>query len=168
MGYLLTVSGSPDPRSSNSRFLARLTDYTARPLHVSADLSRLPAFRPADDAAPWPPLVQAWRKQWREAHGVIISTPSYLHNLPGILKNGLDWLATSGEAAGKPVLVFTFTPGAPRGERARQSLLWSLQALNARVLLEGGFYRPDFDFDAVPSANESVREVLQEALRLFE
>ncbi len=168
MGFLLTVSGSPDPRSANSRFLACLSEFTPRPLQVSLDLSELPAFRPADDAAPWSPAVLEWRKQWREAHGVIFSTPSYLHNLPGIVKNGLDWLATSGEAEDKPILAFTFTPGAPRGKRARQSLLWSLQALNARVLLEGGFYRPDFNFGATPPAVESAREVLREALRLFE
>lgn len=166
MGHLLTVSGSPDPRSANSRFLAALAEFTAHPLRPSLDPTLLPAFRPADDAAPWPLPVTEWRTQWRQARGVIISTPSYLHNLPGILKNGLDWLASSGEADSKPMLAFTFTPASPRGDRARQSLLWSLQALNARILTEGSFYQPDFDFGNGEISGSS-RELLQEAMNLL-
>ena len=167
MGYLLTVSGSPDPHSSNSRFLATLAAFTPLPLRVSIDLTQLPAFRPADDVHPWPLPVSEWRAQWRDARAVVFATPSYLHNLPGILKNGLDWLASSGEADNKPVFAFTFTPSAPRGDRARQSLLWSLQALNTRILLEGGFYRSDFNFDT-GEISESSRDLLREAMSLLD
>lgn len=87
-----------------------------------------------------------WRADAARATAVIISTPAYLHNLPGVLKNALDWLASTGEFDAKPTLAFTFTPGPPRGERARQSLLWSLEALNARVLAESALYQKEITF----------------------
>ena len=108
------------------------------------------------------------REALADATGVIISTPAYLHNLPGVLKNALDWLASSGELYDKPTLVFTLTPTAPRGERARQSLLWSLEALNARVVAEAGLYQSELQLQEgkiVPGS--PYRELLEEALRLL-
>ena len=125
-------------------------------------------FQPERDRAPWLEGVVAFRQAIAQADAVIISTPAYLHNIPGVLKNALDWLASSGELSEKPVLAFTLTPNAPRGERARQSLLWSLEALNARVVAEAGLYRSDLSYgedgSLLPS---SGKELLVEALKLL-
>lgn len=103
-----------------------------------------------------------------QAEAIVFSTPAYLNNLPGVLKNALDWLASSGELEAKATLVFTFTPGPPRGDRARQSLLWSLAALNARVVTEGPFYQPNVSFgedgEILPG---DEREMLTAALQLL-
>jgi len=34
---------------------------------------------------------------------VLISSPEYAHGVPGVLKNMLDWLVSTGELVGKPV-----------------------------------------------------------------
>lgn len=82
-----------------------------------------------------------WRAQVAASRCVIISTPEYLHNIPAVLKNGLEWLKSTGELHSKPVLPITFTPHPPRGEDAMMSLRKSLQALEARIAVELPLYQ---------------------------
>lgn len=167
MSYL-TLSGSPAPDSANSRLLAALAGLTSQLIIAAPNIAALPVFQPALDRSPWPPEVLAFRAALSESRAVIFSTPSYLHNLPGVLKNALDWLASSGELDGKPVLAFSLTPGAPRGERARQSLLWSLDALNARVVAEAALYQADLAYAADGTLLPGpTTELLLEALQLL-
>ena len=56
-----------------------------------------------------------WRKILQESDAVIISIPEYIHNIPALIKNALEWVTTSGEFLGKKVLPITFTPHEPRG-----------------------------------------------------
>lgn len=162
---LLLISGSPHPESANSRLLNGIATLSGRKATFSHYLVDLPIFQPDRDKAPWPPTVLRWRSDLAQASAVIISTPAYLHNLPGVLKNALDWLASSGEFDGKPTLVFTFTPSPPRGDKARQSLLWSLQALNARVVAECPLYQKEVRFEENGDiAAGPERALLSEAL----
>ncbi|WP_406603347.1 NADPH-dependent FMN reductase [Neolewinella xylanilytica] len=166
--YLLTVSGSPDPRSQSSRLLNSFRFLSTVKVIPSVDIATLPLYQPAKDRAPWPTPILTWRKQWADAVAVVISTPAYLDNLPGPLKNALDWLATSGEAGGKSVLPITFPPSLPRGKHVMQSLLWSLQALGARVPASLPLAQPDLNFtdngDIVAGEN---RDFLVAALELL-
>lgn len=165
---LLLISGSPHPQSANSRFLAGIGKLQEWPVITAEYIADLPVFQPSRDNAPWPELALQWRADVALAQAVVISTPAYLHNIPGVLKNALDWLASSGEFDAKPTLVFTFTPGAPRGDKARQSLLWSLEALNARVVAEAPFYQKTISFSgdgSIIAGDE--REILEEALLLL-
>jgi NAD(P)H-dependent FMN reductase len=165
---LLLISGSPHPQSANSKFLAGIGKLQRRQVRTADYLADLPVFQPAIDKAPWPDVVLQWRSDLAKAEAVVFSTPAYLHNLPGVLKNALDWLASSGELEAKAALVFTFTPGPPRGDRARQSLLWSLDALNARVITEGAFYQSNISFgedgEIIPG---DEREMLMEVIQLL-
>jgi NAD(P)H-dependent FMN reductase len=165
---LFLISGSPHPTSANTRFLTAIGELSGQ-AYASADyLADLPIFQPDRDKAPWPETVLQWRSDLANAEAVIICTPAYLHNLPGVLKNALDWLASSGEFDVKPTLVLTFTPGPPRGDRARQSLLWSLEALNARVVAESAFYQKQVAFtDEGEIAPGEEREMLVAALELL-
>jgi len=168
MDVYLTLSGSPSPTSANSRFLAALGSLTDKSVVAAPNIADLPVFQPDRDRAPWPESVLDLRRAVAEASAVIISTPAYLHNLPGVLKNALDWLASSGELYDMPVLVFTLTPHAPRGERARQSLCWSLEALHARVVAESPLYQTDLKYDDRGRllAGDTI-DLLREALLLL-
>lgn len=165
---LLLISGSPATDSANSRFLRGIGQLSGRSFCSADYLADLPVFQPGRDKAPWPPTVLRWRRELAAAEAVIFSTPAYLHNLPGVLKNALEWTASSGELDQKPALVFTFTPSPPRGERARQSLLWSLEALNARVVAEAALYQPEVSFteNGDIAAGDSL-DMLTEALTLL-
>ena len=145
---VLTVNGSTSSNSTNAAFLKALSklfpsiDFDHYPY-----LAELPVYKPENDAHPFPSAIIRWREQVRSSDAVIISTPAYLKNMPAALKNAFEWLSTSGELSDKPVLAFTFTPHPPRGKEAMQSLLWTLEALNARVIAYEGFYLMDFEVD---------------------
>ena len=165
---LLLVSGSPHPNSANSRLLKAVGKLSGKESQSADYLADLPIFQPGRDKAPWPETVLQWRADLIQAEAVIICTPAYLHNLPGVLKNALDWLASSGEFDAKPTLVLTFTPGPPRGDRARQSLLWSLEALNARVVAESALYQKKVTFtDEGEIGPGEERELLPAAIELL-
>jgi Predicted flavoprotein len=85
--------------------------------------------------------VIQWRSAVSSADAIIISTPAYLSNVPAILKNALEWLTTSGELSNKAVIAITYTPAPPRGAEAMTSLIWSLKALEARVLAQCPLYQ---------------------------
>ena len=166
---ILTLYGSARPGSSNQMLLdaiaAAFPDY-----HFThfAGLSQLPLFLPDLDHAPWPEPVVEWRQALQSATAVIITTPEYLHNLPALLKNALEWITSSGELVGKPVLPITFTPHAPRGERAMQSLVWSLGALNARIVAELPLYQNEMTREGQRLQLPAVeQEMMGEALRLL-
>ena len=69
------------------------------------------------------------RKLIAEADGVVISTPEYAFGVPGVLKNALDWLVSSGELNEKPVFSISASPLNTGGEKALASLLLTLTAL---------------------------------------
>ncbi|MEL6926157.1 MAG: NADPH-dependent FMN reductase, partial [Bacteroidota bacterium] len=134
--------------SSNSRLLDALPAlFPQHHIERYEELDQLPLFIARDDQHPWHPDVLNWRQAVATTDALIISTPEYIHNLPALLKNALEWLASSGELLNKPVLPITFLPNPPRGEKAMQSLIWSLQALNARIVGQLPLYRDDLDFD---------------------
>ena len=143
---VLTLNGSTSSDSTNAAFLKAFSKlFASIDFDHYPDLTELPVYRPETDAHPLPPAVIRWREQVRSSDAVIISTPAYLRNIPAALKNAFEWLSTSGELSDKPVLAFTFTPHPPRGKEAMQSLLWTLEALNARVIAYEGFYLSDFE-----------------------
>ncbi|EMN68431.1 flavin reductase domain protein [Leptospira interrogans serovar Grippotyphosa str. UI 08434] len=54
--------------------------------------------------------------------------------MPGVLKNSLDWVVGSGEYVNKPVMALSSSPSYMGGEKALQSLLTTLRAMNAAVV----------------------------------
>ena len=166
---ILTVSGSSRIQSSNARLLDALPDlFPEHSIKRFQSLDQLPLFNADEDQHPWPASVLDWRSSVALSNALIICTPEYLHNLPAVLKNALEWLKSSGELFHKPVLAMSFTPHAPRGDKAMQSLLWSLQALEARVEAQVPLYQKELSFDDNGHIVEAEqREMLLEALKLM-
>lgn len=132
------------------------------------DLGSLPLFQAEQDKHPWPKEVHQWRTAVANADALIISTPAYLYNLPAVLKNGLEWLTTSGELLQKPTLAITLTPHPPRGEKAMQSLLWSLQALEARVVGQLPLYLSEIIVENEQmELGKEIEELLRESILLL-
>ena len=161
---LLTVSGSARSESSNIQLLLALADIApGKKIQHSTVPERLPLFTEPAQAHPTPAVV-AWRTQVQHAAGLIFCTPEYLHNLPALLKNALEWLTVGGELAGKPCLALTLTPHPPRGEQAMRSLVWSLQALNADVRAELPLYRDEVKLVDGRISGAEARELLTAAV----
>jgi NAD(P)H-dependent FMN reductase len=75
--------------------------------------------------------VNSFRQQLNVADGVIFSTPEYAFGVPGVLKNALDWVVSSGELNEKPVAAISASPLYSGGDKALASLLLTLSALGA-------------------------------------
>ena len=166
---ILTISGSARFDSANTKLLAAFPSfYPSYSFHHFFEIAALPLFKAEADKHPWPKEVINWRKTIQEADALIISTPEYIHNIPALLKNALEWSTSSGELANKRVLAITFTPHPPRGEKAMQSLLWSLQALNATIVAQLPLYQNEIVFDKKGLLVESeMTEILKEAISLL-
>lgn len=170
MKSLLLISGSASDSSSNVRLLQVMAEAFADiyRIEVLDGLCELPLYAPQHEEAGIPEAVQLLREKVAGADAVVISTPEYLHNIPAVLKNALEWMTTSGELTDKPVLAITFTPRAPRGEHAMASLRQSLRASRARVVAELPLYR-----DQLAAQDGSImlyteyRTLLMEALALL-
>lgn len=109
-----------------------------------------------------------WRKLLAQSDGVVISSPEYAHGVPGSLKNALDWIVSSGELVGKPVLlIHASTEG---GQRVQTQLVEILKTMGARVRsgppLFTGKARKAFD-DNGRVADSEVAEDLRRVLELL-
>jgi NAD(P)H-dependent FMN reductase len=101
---------------------------------IFADLDRLPYFNPDLDTEPVPGPVADLRARLGAADGLLIASPEYAHEMPGVLKNALDWLVSSGELYGKPVAVLCAAPSSERGVFVREALERTLNAEGASVV----------------------------------
>ncbi len=122
---IISISGSNRKGSTNLALLKIIGEYEY------FNIDQLPLFVPNEEESE---VVQIWKQKVGEADALIITTPEYLHNIPATLKNALEHLTNGGELYENRVLPIVFTPQKPRGEKAMQSLLWSLQALNANIV----------------------------------
>lgn len=133
---ILCISGSLRAESSNARLLraaARLVPPGAV-LQTFERLADLPHFNPDLDGDLPPETVRAFRALLGSVDGLLISSPEYAHGVPGTLKNALDWVVSSGELVGLPVLLVTASPGG--GVLAHAALVETLSVMTADVLGE--------------------------------
>ncbi|MFK7856249.1 MAG: NADPH-dependent FMN reductase [Granulosicoccus sp.] len=104
---ILTLSGSTRLASSNSHLLRVLgevapgeTDFVECQL-----ISKLPIFNPDSENEKTPIVVEEFCKCIDEASGIVISSPEYVHAIPGGLKNAIDWLVSRHEIIRKPIVL---------------------------------------------------------------
>ncbi len=163
---ILTISGSSRIDSTNSKLLDHLTDLETDHIYERTSLHfELPLFQAELDSSPLPESVKRWREKISNADALIICIPEYIHNMPAVIKNALEWITSSGELVGKRVLPITFTPNEPRGERAMQSLKWSLQALDSNIIVEISLFKSQIAYD--PHISGEGAEILKEAINLL-
>src|SRR5262249_14325654 len=95
------------------------------------ELAELPPFNPDHDDDPAPSPVIRFRAALRACDAVLISSPEYAHGVPGVLKNALDWVVSSGELIDKPVALLN---ASTRATHAWASLAETLGVMSARVI----------------------------------
>ena len=134
---LLLISGSTRGGSTNTAALRTalgvLPDDTTAELYEG--LAALPAFNPDDDHEPLPPAPAELRAAIADADAVLFCTPEYAGNMPGSLKNLLDWTVGGAEMYRKPVAwINVAVPG--RGHNALAALSTVLGYVGADVIDE--------------------------------
>ncbi|MEO0388088.1 MAG: NAD(P)H-dependent oxidoreductase [Pseudomonadota bacterium] len=132
---LLGISGALR-RASTNTLLVREAARAFGACEFTLASLRLPLYDGDLEAEGIPAEVTALADQILAADAVVISTPEYNKNLPGVLKNGLDWLSRTGNAPlkNKPVAILSAAAGRAGGERAQFSLRHCLTPHFARVL----------------------------------
>ncbi len=165
---ILTISGSARTNSANIKLLEAISALFPKLNFQRYPLEKLPLFHANLQDLPRPEVVLDWKTKIAKADALIISAPEYIYNMPAILKNALEWLTDGGELYEKKVLAITFAPTQGRAEKAMQSILWSLQALNADVVAQLPLFQDEVLFnDNNAFSNGSDLEMLKEAIKLL-
>jgi chromate reductase, NAD(P)H dehydrogenase (quinone) len=131
--HVLGVSGSLRVSSANSDLLGAAATLAPGDVRVTLyrGLGALPHFNPDVEALSLPAPVADWRAQVGAADAILISSPEYAHGVPGVLKNGLDWLVGGVEGHGKPVALLNASLMATH---AHASLTETLTTMAANVV----------------------------------
>jgi NAD(P)H-dependent FMN reductase len=147
---ILAISGSLQAASANTALVRLAAAVPEEGIAVSVfdGIGELPYFNPDLDGDAPPGSVGQFRARVSAADGLLIASPEYAHEMPGVLKNALDWLVRSGELYGKPVAVVCAAPSAERGAYVRQALRQTLMAQGANVVVSATIAVP-------PPANRS-------------
>ena len=126
---IIALSGALRRASYNTALLRAAAGLA--PEGVTLELRTLhgiPLYDGDLEAQGIPEAVTMLREAIAAADGLLISTPEYNTAIPGVLKNGLDWLSRpSGEGAklfgGKPTALVGATPGGFGTIQAQDAML---------------------------------------------
>jgi chromate reductase len=133
---VVAITGSLRAASSNTALLRAAAAMAPEDMTVTVfeAIGGLPHFNPdLDEEGMDPPApVAAFRALLGAADGFILSSPEYVHSLPGAFKNALDWVVSSGQFVGKPMLIVTTSPGG----LGHASLVEILTVMSGNVLAE--------------------------------
>ncbi|MTH96469.1 NADPH-dependent FMN reductase [Roseibium sp. RKSG952] len=132
---LLGISGSLRKGSYNTK-LVKEAARCFGPCAFSLGNLRMPLYDgDLEDAEGMPEAAVALYEEITIADAVVISTPEYNKNLPGVLKNALDWVSRKSPMPfdGKPVAILS-AAGWTGGARAQFSLRHCLTPFNPHIL----------------------------------
>jgi chromate reductase, NAD(P)H dehydrogenase (quinone) len=132
---ILAISGSLRVSSSNTNILRVLVGLAPEDVSIEIyeGIGNLPHFNPEIDDNRELLSVQDWRSRLNQADAIIFCTPEYAHGVPGVLKNALDWIVSSGEFMHKPTAVISASPSMDGGEKANASLVQTLRVMMAEI-----------------------------------
>jgi chromate reductase len=139
--HIATICGSLQASSSNEALLRAAASIAADRMTLTAapSIGDLPHYNSDLDTEPPLPAVAAFRDALTAADGVLIATPEYAHEMPGVLKNALDWIVGSGELLDQAVAIMS--AGGGGGEhvlRVLRVLRGTLEVMSARIVAELG------------------------------
>lgn len=170
---LLGISGSLRAGSFNTKLLNEAIRLFG-PAEVTIANLRLPLYDgDLEDSAGIPDAAMALHAQMQAADAIIISTPEYNKNLPGGLKNALDWVSRAKPMpmGGTPMAIVSAAAGREGGTRAQFSLRHCLTPFRPHILQGPEFALPGAskEFDEAGRLTseryEAALQTLMQALR---
>jgi NAD(P)H-dependent FMN reductase len=146
---ILAISGSLRKRSYNSAVLRAAKAMAPREVEVFIfdRVGEIPLFNPdygsdLDDDERFSAVLEL-RKQMAQCDAFLVSSPEYVHGVPGALKNALDWVVGTGELDGKPVGIMNATPAIDGAQWAQQGLIEILNVMSANRVVNGAVLKLD-------------------------
>ena len=134
--HLLGISGALRQASTNTLLVHEAARAFGRCRLTVADI-RFPLYdKDLEDAEGIPEGVAKLVDQLKTADAVVISTPEYNKNLPGVLKNALDWISRADMTAMRdvPLAIMSSAAGRAGGERSQFALRNCLTPFRPRIL----------------------------------
>lgn len=158
---VVAISGSLKESSSNTAILKTIGEVASKKVdfRIYDGIGKLPFFNPDTDNENVTESVTHFRSALRQANAIIICTPEYAFGIPGVLKNALEWLVSSGEVYEKPVLTISASPGPQGGEKAHEALRLTLSALGAKLREDGKLTIPSLR-SKMDQQNRIINETL--------
>lgn len=132
--HILALSGALRRASYNTALLRAASGLVPQGVTMAVHtLHGIPLYDGDVEAEGIPEAVTTLREAIRAADALLIGTPEYNNAIPGVLKNGLDWLSRpSGEGArlfgGKPTALIGATPGGFGTVQSQDAMLSVLRA----------------------------------------
>ena len=129
--HILAICGSSRSNSANLLLIKAIEKICGGDFkfHISDTLLQLPFYNPDLDKEIFPEIVQKYKTEIINADGIFICSPEYVFSLPGVLKNGLEWLVSTTILSGKPAALITASSA---GESAHQQLILIMNTLGAK------------------------------------
>ncbi|WP_226671095.1 NADPH-dependent FMN reductase [Metabacillus litoralis] len=163
---IVAISGSIREGSSNTNILKAAAAFIPQDIEyiIYDGIKDLPHFNPDVDRMKPEDVVTNFRKIIDESDALIICTPEYAKGVPGVLKNALEWLVSSAELYKKPVAVITASPSILGGDKAHESLMYTLGMMDATVVKNGSLLFPTvrtkFNDDATVKDESTKQELI--------
>ena len=142
---IIVVSGSLRSASFTTALCRAVIAESSRGLGASGDVEfvlrdyvrSLPIYDGDLDTDTPPSVVAVMRRELTECHAVLIGTPEYNYNIPGGLKNFIDWASrpfAKHSLIGRRMGVFGCAPG-DRGGKASVEYLRTMIPLFGATLI---------------------------------
>ncbi|MGN1404987.1 MAG: NADPH-dependent FMN reductase, partial [Erysipelotrichaceae bacterium] len=145
MAKVLFIVGSLRKESFNMQMAKEAEKFIGEKAEVSyLEYSDIP-YMNQDIEFPAPLEIQRVRNEVKEADGIWIFTPEYNGNIPGVLKNLLDWLSrplavgdlSTPVTVGKTVTISS-AAGKSAGAGVRASLAKLLTMMRTNLIMDEG------------------------------
>lgn len=173
MVSILGISGSLRAGSFNTALLRAAQQVAGADVRIeAATLHGIPLYDADLEAADGlPEAVQALKAKVQACDGLLLVTPEYNNGIPGVFKNGIDWLSRPASEipavfGDRPVAVIGASPGG-FGTILSQNAWWPvLRTLRTRPWFGGRLMvsRAGSVFDAQGGL---VDDKIREQLRVF-
>ncbi len=168
---VLGICGSLRKSSFNLAMLRAAQELAPDGMELTiADISKLPLFNDDLDQAGAPSEVQTLRDQIRAADAILFATPEYNYNLPGPLKNAIDWASRpppNPALSHKPVAIMGASVGIGATIRAQLALRQCMLYLNCYDLPKPEVFVPraaeKFD-EGLRLVDQPTRDVIRQML----
>ncbi len=140
---IIALSGALRRGSYNTALLRAAAGMAPDGVEIELrTLHGIPLYDGDVEAEGIPEAVTALREAIRAADGLLVGTPEYNNSIPGVLKNGIDWLSRpSGEGArlfgGKPTALVGATPGGFGTVQSQDALLSVFRTLGSDFWMAG-------------------------------
>ncbi len=172
MTRLLGVSGSLREGSFNTALLRAAAGVLPEGVTLEiATLKGIPLYDGDLEAAHGiPAAVAALKQRVLDSDGLLLASPEYNNGIPGVFKNGIDWLSRGDDAArvfgNRPVAVIGASPGGFGTILAQAAWLPVLRTLGTRSW-QGGRLMVSRAGKVFDDKGELVDEAVRDQLRTF-